>query len=70
MTATPFRRDQHSATTEQRRLALSDAIDHCRRAASATAAAGAGEPNALKSAVLDSIHDRLQSLLTQLQALE
>jgi hypothetical protein len=54
---------------QQRTLALRDAIDMTHRAASA-AAACAGEQDTLREAVLQAIHQRLSSLLAQLQALE
>jgi hypothetical protein len=54
---------------QRRTLALDDAISHCRRAASAAAAASHGEPDELRAAVLDAVQQRLASLLAQLQAL-
>jgi hypothetical protein len=54
---------------KQRSLALHDACDMCRRAASAIAAAACGEPDALREAVLQSVHVHLNSLLAQLRAL-
>jgi hypothetical protein len=54
---------------QQRTLALHDAISHCRRAACAAGAAACGEPDALREAVLQSVHVRLNSLLVQLQKL-
>jgi hypothetical protein len=54
----------------KRSQALTFAIDQLRRGASALTAAANGEPNAMRQAVLASIHQRLQSMLAELRALE
>jgi hypothetical protein len=70
---TMFRRDHtdidHDHAAQQRHRALTDAIDHCRRASSASAAAACGEPDALRFAALESIQQHLCSLLAQLRTL-
>ena len=55
--------------TQQRHAALTDSVDMCRRAAAAALAAANSEPDDMRRAVLESAHDRLLSLLAQLQAL-
>jgi hypothetical protein len=54
---------------KRRTLALQDATDMTRRAASAIAAARCGEPDELRRAVLESVDARLTSLLEQLRQL-
>jgi hypothetical protein len=71
---TAFRRDQIQALPDAparlRTMALQDAVDMTRRAASATQAAAAGLlDDSMRCAVLQGIHQRLLSLLEQLRAL-
>ena len=54
---------------QQPHRAIQDAIDMTRRAGSAVAAAGYGEPDELRFAVLESAQQRLCSLLAQLKTL-
>lgn len=82
--STPYRRDQTGRlsivntalltdpeTTKRRhRAALQDCIDHARRCSTAAEVATSSAPDTWRAAVLESVHDRLKSLLAQLQALE
>jgi hypothetical protein len=73
MNSTSFQRDQTTPLiddNERRHLARSHSGDLIRRAVSSTAAARVGEPNELRSAVLASLNERLQSMLAELRALE
>jgi hypothetical protein len=53
----------------KRRQALDYGIDQLRRCISAASAASHGEPNAMRAAVLQSVHQRLSSMLVELRAL-
>jgi len=55
---------------QRRTLALQDAVDMTRHAASAVAAATHGEQDAFKEAVLEGIQQRLCSLLAQCRRLD
>jgi hypothetical protein len=57
----------HDAIT--RTQALTHGIDQLRRAASAVLAAGSGEADGLRHAVLHDAHRRIESMVRELQAL-
>jgi hypothetical protein len=50
----------------RRILARNNCIDHVRRAASAAAAAGAGETDPDRAAILKDVHQRLRSAIAEL----
>jgi hypothetical protein len=54
---------------QQRRAALTDAIDMVRRATAAVAAAAVGEGDEMRFAVLEGVQQRLCSVLRELKAL-
>jgi len=66
----PFRRDQDDDQAARlRTMAVEDAVNLARRAASATQAAGAGEPDENRKSALILAHRRLSEALRALQEL-
>jgi hypothetical protein len=63
-----FRRDQTAfEETRRRMLALQDARDHVRRAASAAAAASVGDSDQARAAMLSDARRRLLAVLAELE---
>ena len=61
--------DRQHLDAIRRTRALQDAVDQLRRGVSALAAASNGEQRTMRKALLDTIHDRLQSMLQELRQL-
>ena len=72
MSGQPFRRDvssiDHGAI--QRRQALDDGVDHLKRASKSLLEANGHDSQSMRDAVLNDAHRRLQSMLSELRALE